>query len=37
MPPLTTPTMAVVFMVVLFVAMIGIPLLFVGHRHHAPK
>jgi hypothetical protein len=37
MPPLTTPTTAVVFMIGFFIVMMGIPLSFVRIGHHAPK
>ena len=40
MPPLTTPATAVLFMIVFFTAMMGIPLLtlrLIHHKHHAPK
>ncbi len=36
MPPLTTPTMAILFMIVLFAATMGIPHLFL-RKHHPPK
>lgn len=36
MPPLTTPPMAIVFMAVFFLTMIGIPRMFL-HKHHAAK
>jgi hypothetical protein len=36
MPPLTTPTMAIVFMIVLFVALVGVPRLFL-RKHHGAK
>jgi len=37
MPPLSTPTTAVLFMIGFFVVMMGIPLLFVRPWHHAQK
>lgn len=36
MPPLTTPTMAIVFMMVLFIALVGVPRLFL-RKHHGTK
>ena len=36
MPPLSTPTMAIVFMIVLFVALVGLPRLFL-RKHHGMK
>jgi hypothetical protein len=36
MPPLSTPTMAIVFMIVLFVALVGFPRLFL-RKHHGTK
>ena len=36
MPPLSTPTAAILFMVVLFIAMVGVPRLFL-HKHHDVK
>jgi predicted transporter len=40
MPPLTTPATAILFMILFFLAMMGIPLLFLRlmrHRYHASK
>jgi hypothetical protein len=37
MPPLTTPTAALVFMVLFFIAIMGIPLFFVRHNHRLPR
>jgi hypothetical protein len=34
MPPLTTPATAVLFMIALFVVMMGVPLLIVRLGHH---
>jgi hypothetical protein len=36
MPPLSTPAMAIAFMIVLFVALVGVPRLFL-HKHHDAK
>jgi hypothetical protein len=37
MPPLTTPATATLFMISFFVVMVGLPLLFVWHKHYGPK
>jgi len=37
MPPLTTPTTAILFMIGFFVVIMAIPLLFVRHDHRVPK
>lgn len=36
MPPLSTPTTAILFMVVLFIALVGVPRLFL-RKHHGTK
>jgi hypothetical protein len=36
MPPLTTPAIAVLFMVTFFAAMMGLPLLVLRLAHHRP-
>ena len=37
MPPLTTPATAVVFMVMFFVVMMGVPFFVLHRKHHAPR
>ena len=37
MPPLTTPATAVVFMIMFFVVMMGVPFLVLHRKHHAPQ
>ena len=37
MPHLTTPETAVLFMVMFFVVMMGVPLFVLHRKHHAPR
>ena len=37
MPPLTTPSLAILFMLAFFVVMIGIPFFLARHDHHLTK
>jgi hypothetical protein len=37
MPPLTTPSAALAFMVLFFVAIMGFPLFFARHNHRLPR
>jgi hypothetical protein len=37
MPPLTTPSAALVFMALFFAATLGIPMFFARHHHRVPK
>jgi hypothetical protein len=37
MPPLTTPSAALAFMVLFFAAIMGVPLFFVRHHHRLPR
>jgi hypothetical protein len=37
MPPLTTPSAALAFMILFFVAIMGVPLFFARHHHRLPR